>query len=451
MKHDIEYLKKILLNSRFDKINIIFDYLAEIKIYLRGVGLKYLFISFSSNRPFVSIADRPFPLRLKSRTSFSKAIKNVAEGMLFSSLVYNNGVLKIRLERRMPVKAVYLSVGINKFFLENEEGEKLYSYDGFLGNEIDDSDKIKNSNDVEYSNDSLLLELQISIYEEIRSKIGKVYRKKFKKTQKTVAKIKSDVDKFDNFEGQFKKGDILKSQLYNVKRGMETVELNDWSSQDNATVIVKLNPALSPADNLALIYKKASKSKRGLNKAKARLATLKKELDAHEVSLKRLESSSHEQLNLLFSQEQKLFFKVKKVKKSRDKSKEAKSYWAFEYEDYILYVGKNAKGNEFLSFKKANGNDLWFHAYNYPGSHVLLKRKSKHYKFVDSDVSIAATFALFYSKAPCPGKEEVVYTEAKNLGRIPSAPPGTVRRSSGKVVQIFVNDEVVAKIKSQVV
>jgi len=444
-------LKSLLLNSRFDKINVVFDNLIEIKIYLRGEGSKYLLLSFSVGRFYIVISENPFPIHLKSRTSFSKGVKNIAEGMLFSSFSYAENRIKFKLERKHNDEVVYLMVGEKVLFLENEAGDKLYAYDGFLGNEIDKAEYVKEIDFGNIANDILYRELEQKIYAEIRSRIGKVYRKKMKKTARTIAKIKLDVDKFDNFSEQFKLGDILKSQLYNVKRGMAQVKLEDWSVEGNPIVTIELNPSLLPADNLAAIYKKASKSKRGLNKAKDRLLLVEGDLDSQKKRLEDLEGASPNKLLSIFEKEKFLFPRSLRIDKKKKELQTNKMYWSFEYDNFRLYIGKNAKGNEFLSFKKANGNDMWLHAHNYPGSHIILKRKSKSYKFSDSDIAMAAIFALFYSKAPASGKEEVVYTEVKNLGKIPSAPTGTVRRSAGKVIQVFVDDEIISKVKSQAI
>ena len=96
---------------------------------------------------------------------------------------------------------------------------------------------------------------------------------------------------------------------------------------------------------------------------------------------------------------------------------------------YDIYVGKNNIQNEELTFEIATGKDIWFHAKQVPGSHVIVKLKKDDKKLEslpDRVFEEAASLAAYYSSAADADKVEVDYTERRNLKKPPKARPGYV-------------------------
>ena len=90
-----------------------------------------------------------------------------------------------------------------------------------------------------------------------------------------------------------------------------------------------------------------------------------------------------------------------------------------------MYVGKNNFQNEELTFDFANGSDLWFHAKQMPGSHVIVKTNGEDL-LPDRTYEEAARLAAYYSSGRTNPKVEVDYTAKKNLKKPPKAKPGYV-------------------------
>lgn len=79
----------------------------------------------------------------------------------------------------------------------------------------------------------------------------------------------------------------------------------------------------------------------------------------------------------------------------------------FPYGNFIVYKGGNAESNDYLTFKRSNKNDLWFHTKDYPGSHVVLSINNSH---PNEDVLyFAASIAKKYSKGKNKDNVKVVY------------------------------------------
>jgi predicted ribosome quality control (RQC) complex YloA/Tae2 family protein len=97
-----------------------------------------------------------------------------------------------------------------------------------------------------------------------------------------------------------------------------------------------------------------------------------------------------------------------------------------------LQVGRNHRQNEWISLRQARRGDLWFHAQEQPGSHVVLKASEA--AAGDADLAAAADLAAHFSRGRGNGRVPVVMVGIEDLQRIPGAVPGTVRHRGGVVL-----------------
>ena len=97
-----------------------------------------------------------------------------------------------------------------------------------------------------------------------------------------------------------------------------------------------------------------------------------------------------------------------------------------------IQIGRNMRQNDLISFKYSKKGDLWFHAQDSPGSHVVLKSSSK--LAIEEDIQIAADIASLFSKAKRNNKVPVNLVKIKDLKRITNGGTGCV---SFKEVEII--------------
>jgi predicted ribosome quality control (RQC) complex YloA/Tae2 family protein len=97
-----------------------------------------------------------------------------------------------------------------------------------------------------------------------------------------------------------------------------------------------------------------------------------------------------------------------------------------------LQVGRNHRQNEWITFRQARRGDLWFHAQELPGSHVVLK--SSEASASDADLQAAADLAAHFSRGRANRRVPVVMVPTTDLQRIPGSAPGTVRHRGGEVL-----------------
>ena len=115
----------------------------------------------------------------------------------------------------------------------------------------------------------------------------------------------------------------------------------------------------------------------------------------------------------------------RKVNRSRPPQSRPLHY--ISSDGYDIYVGKNNLQNEEITFRMADSRDIWFHANDMPGSHVLLRAGGKTIDEIpDRAFEEAASLAAWYSSGRSQGKVEIDYLERKNVKKPSGAAPGFV-------------------------
>ena len=244
--------------------------------------------------------------------------------------------------------------------------------------------------------------------------------KKFKKIEKN---IKVDLKKNENFENYKNIGDILAANMHQIKYGMKKVTVFDF--YNNQEITINLDPLLSPNDNLNFYYNKYNKGKRTISALNLRLSDIRNEIKYFEEIKMFIEKENdfigieeiENELNLSDNRN-----KIKnKIKLNKTKKRELLS---FDYKGFQIFVGRNNKENEEISFSKGQPNDIWMHIKDIPGSHVLILRNNQE---LPEDVLIyAANLACEYTKAKKGDKVTVDYCERKFVKKIKNSKPGNV-------------------------
>lgn len=244
--------------------------------------------------------------------------------------------------------------------------------------------------------------------------------KKFKKIEKN---IKIDLKKNENFENYKNIGDILAANMHQIKYGMKKVTVFDF--YNNQEITINLDPLLSPNDNLNFYYNKYNKGKRTISALNSRFLDIQNEIKYFEEIKMFIEKENdfigieeiENELNLTNNGNK----SKNKIKLNKPKKRELLS---FDYKGFQIFVGRNNKENEEISFSKGQPNDIWLHIKDIPGSHVLILRNNQE---LPNDVLLhAANLACEYSKAKRGDKVTVDYCERKFVKKIKNSKPGNV-------------------------
>ena len=102
---------------------------------------------------------------------------------------------------------------------------------------------------------------------------------------------------------------------------------------------------------------------------------------------------------------------------------------------FEIMVGKKAADNDFLTFRVARSLDVWMHAADYPGSHVVIRNPNRR-EIPNQTLLEAAELAAFYSSGRKQTKAAVNYTQKKFVNKPKRALPGLVSLASFKTILV---------------
>jgi predicted ribosome quality control (RQC) complex YloA/Tae2 family protein len=218
-----------------------------------------------------------------------------------------------------------------------------------------------------------------------------------------------------NKPGYNQLADILMANMHQVPPHAKEVELFNFYTNENIKIPLKSN--LSPQKNAENLYRKSKNQKIELEQLEASIKQKEQELKEAESKLE--EIASAEDIKAI-----KKLIKQNPVKE-RAQVELKVPYKKFEYGGFTILVGKGARENDELTLKYAKKNDLWLHAKDVTGSHVVLKQQSSK-PFPQDVVEKAAQAAAFYSKRKSDSLSPVIVTPKKFIRKPKGLPPGMV-------------------------
>ena len=228
-------------------------------------------------------------------------------------------------------------------------------------------------------------------------------------------------------------GELLNAYGYQLEPGLSSVELDNYYTGEKLTV--PLDKTLTPAQNARKYFDRYTKLKRTHEALSVLIQEVKAEID-HLESIKNALEISTEEGDLLQIRAELIqagfvrdHFAKSKGKNAGKKGKTPASR-PLHYrtsDGYDVYVGKNNTQNDELTFHFAAASDIWFHANDMPGSHVVLcARGEKMEDIPDRVFEEAASLAAYYSSGREQGKVEIDYLERRNVKKPGGSRPGFV-------------------------
>lgn len=262
-------------------------------------------------------------------------------------------------------------------------------------------------------------------YKELEQKLLKEY-KYFKKELEDFSKQKEIEKKINEYQNY---ADLLISQPDLFKKGLDEIILSDFEGKP---LRIPLKSELNLRENAELYYKKIKKLKSSMASLPKKLEVVQNRLSKIEVAIENL----HKISNYLKIKEFEKQFQdiIKEVEPTEETNEQPQKFRKFKIEDgAILYVGKNAKNNEELTFGFANPNDFWFHAREVGGSHCVLKY-SKGKEPPREIIEKAAEIAAYFSKARNSEFAPVSFTQRKYIRKPKRIEKGTVTLMREEVI-----------------
>ncbi len=265
--------------------------------------------------------------------------------------------------------------------------------------------------------------------------LNKFATQKINKLYKKLQKLQEELIDAEQSQKYRTYGELLTAHLHLIQPGDEKIEVVNYYSNNGERITIPLVPTLSPAKNAQNYFKKYNKAKTALKEKKIQLEETEKEIQYFENLLHAIENVSTLQDIEEIREEliEEGYLKKRKNKISNKKKDSAPKPMSFISSDgFQILVGKNNRQNDLLTLKIASKKDLWFHAKNIPGSHVVII--SNQLPIPQQTILEAGELAAFYSKAKLSSNVPVDYTKIKNVKKPNGAKPGMVIYENYKTI-----------------
>lgn len=241
-------------------------------------------------------------------------------------------------------------------------------------------------------------------------------------TKEREKRLRTSLEKTENQGGYRRQADVLMAFGQQIAKGEHLVQLPDFSGQ---MIQIQLKPELNVAQNAQRLYAKA----KGQEADSRRLHSELEEVQTRKEKLL-------DRLKLVVEATSWPALKRLQLERTQHSGEEDEDlpYRKILHMGVEIWIGRNAKSNEEI-LRRSHKNDIWLHAKDVAGSHVLI-RKASHAQIPKPVLMRAAALAAFYSKAKNEGTAAVIFTERKYVRKGKKLAEGQVIVEKEKVLLV---------------
>lgn len=278
----------------------------------------------------------------------------------------------------------------------------------------------------------------------VKQQASELIRRVENELQKNRHKLKKQEKELlatDNAEEFRQKGELLTTFLHQVPNDQDQVILDNYYT--NLPITIALDKALTPNQNAQRYFKRYQK----LKEAVKYLTDLIEETKATILYLESVETvlnqAGLEEIAEIREELIQTGFIRRRQREKIQKRKKPEQYLASDGKT-IIYVGRNNLQNEELTFKMARKEELWFHAKDIPGSHVVISGNLDPSDEVKTD---AAELAAYFSQGRLSNLVQVDMIEVKKLNKPTGGKPGFVTYTGQKTLRVTPDPEKITSMK----
>jgi predicted ribosome quality control (RQC) complex YloA/Tae2 family protein len=268
-----------------------------------------------------------------------------------------------------------------------------------------------------------------------------------KKTRRRIEAWRDDLAKVSKYRDHGRYGELIKANLRSIKTGMSQITLVDYYDETLPEVTLPLDSAKSPQGKMDDYFKKHRKYLSAERELKPRIAQAERQLDTLRQEMTAIQQGTWtEPLSSSTTRTQR---RLGARGQKEHGTQRGGPFRRFTSTDGLpIFVGRNARENEELTFRMAKSDDLWLHARGTPGSHVVV-RLQKGTDPPPETLWDAATLALFYSDLKKSGKGEVIYTRRKWVKKAKGQAAGAVIVTQEKPLYVKLDTQRLAALKER--
>ena len=279
--------------------------------------------------------------------------------------------------------------------------------------------------------------------EQLIKELRRALKRQVKRLRRLVKNVEGDLERAEDAQQWRRHGELLQSAYGKVERGTELVRVPDYYQEGMPEVEIPLDPSRSLQDNIDRYFKEYRRLHEALERIEARLLESMESLERAEEARGALEARAEDTLGELETwrdelRQEGILPEPRSHKRGRSSrgSQKKPPYRTFRSgRGETILVGRGAKQNDEVSTHVARGRDMWMHARDWAGAHVLLRMKrgeEPHH----ADLLDAALLAAHFSKGRADTLVDVTYTRAKHVRKPKGYPVGMVTIADGSTLGV---------------
>lgn len=273
-------------------------------------------------------------------------------------------------------------------------------------------------------------------------------RKILKKEQRRIEAWREDLARADKYRDYSRYGELIKANLGSIKKGMDRIELVDYYDEAMPNVTIPLDSTKSAQGNMDDYFRKYRKYLTAQRELTPRILQAEREVVKLLEEVTAIKEGFWTPPKAAPSGPLPAAYQTSR--KSQDRGEQRRGpFRRFVSTDGLpIFVGRNARENDELTFGLAKSDDLWLHARGTSGSHVVV-RLEKGTDPPPESLKDAATLALLYSDLKKSGKGEVIYTKRKWVKKAKGQAPGAVLVTQEKSLHMKLDKQRLEALKAR--
>jgi len=261
-------------------------------------------------------------------------------------------------------------------------------------------------------------------------------RREIARRKKLQVNLKKDLIAHGDPDEHKRAGDLLLANIASASRIGNRVSLTDYYAEGAPVIEIEVDENLTLPEAASASFSRYTKAKRAVEEIGTRLVQLENELEKLGTKLVKLEKAIATRDVVALTEFEGRKASPAAVSKKQKASLTLPGMRRYQSSDgYEVLVGRTARDNDQLTFRVARPNDLWLHAGDYPGSHVIVRNSSRS-DIPHRTVIEAAQLAAKFSQARKDSKVDIHYTRRKYLTKPKGSAPGLVHMSNFKTITV---------------
>lgn len=266
------------------------------------------------------------------------------------------------------------------------------------------------------------------------------------RAQNKYAAFLETIQQSDSHDAARINGELILANLHLAKPGMRELAVDDYFVDPPAKRIIPLDPALNAQDNAKRYFKAYRKGKLGKAYAEGQIDGLASEIVYLEGQLGNIDKCDtlFELSEIKEELIREKYLRPEKAQAAKPANKSSAPMRFVSSDKIMIFVGKNNRQNDALTLSSARSENIWMHAKNMPGSHVIIDFEGEP---PETTLREAANLAAYYSQARSSAGVPVDYTPRKFIKKPAGARPGMVTYSTNRTLYVTPDAALIQRLR----